>query len=177
MRRKLLVYEDIVINERMESEDTRKKIAATWGVYGENYVSWLRCQTSARCCGSRAIASCFTSCGTGLSSGDASRWRLDPSLQASTVGGRTLRDVCMVVRCGDDKWWDPSIFNQNSSGDLAEETRSVMRLIGATLAAEGLDAACNTFFGGTPIPADRKLRNDLLSAWDAKHGREPQTNF
>jgi hypothetical protein len=65
----------------------------------------------------------------------------------------------------------------NSTGDLAEETRPVLREIGATLAAEALDAARKTLFGGKPIPADGELRDNILSAWDEKHGEGAAYDF
>src|SRR5262249_54451764 len=46
-------------------------------------------------------------------------------------------------------------FLSNSSGDYAEETRKVMRTIGATAAADALDGVRTEVFGGSPIPTDR----------------------
>ena len=68
-------------------------------------------------------------------------------------------------------------FLTNSTGDYAEETREVLNRIGATQAAEALDAASEVLFGDKPIPSDRALRNDILSTWDEKHGKDAALFF
>jgi len=52
-----------------------------------------------------------------------------------------------------------------------------MHRIGATLAAEALDATREVLFGDKPIPSDPMLREDILSAWDAKHGKNAAYDF
>jgi hypothetical protein len=65
----------------------------------------------------------------------------------------------------------------NSSGDYAEETRAIMHKIGATLAAEALDSARQVLFGGKPIPSDHVFREEILSEWDQKHGKNAANDF
>jgi len=57
-------------------------------------------------------------------------------------------------------------FLSNSSGDYAEETRQVMRTIEATAAADALDDVRAEIFGGSPIPAERSARCDMLFEWE-----------
>ena len=59
-----------------------------------------------------------------------------------------------------------SQFLSNSTGDYAEETRQVMRTIGATAAADALDDVRAVIFGGSLIPADRSSRCDILFEWE-----------
>jgi len=68
-------------------------------------------------------------------------------------------------------------FLTNATGDCAEETREAMHRIGATLAAKALDATREVLFGGKPIPSDPMLREDILSAWDVKHGNGSANKF
>jgi len=68
-------------------------------------------------------------------------------------------------------------FLTNSTGDHAEETREAMRRIGAELAARALDSTREILFGGNPIPSDPALREDILSAWDDKHGNGSAAGF
>jgi len=59
-----------------------------------------------------------------------------------------------------------SQFLGNSTGDYAEETRQVMHTIGATAAVDALDDVRAVIFAGSPIPADRSNRCDILFAWE-----------
>jgi hypothetical protein len=59
-------------------------------------------------------------------------------------------------------------FLSNSCGDYAEETRQVMRAIGAATAAEALDDVSAMVFGHSPIPADRSARCEILFKWEAQ---------
>ncbi|MHB1038534.1 MAG: DMP19 family protein [Pirellulales bacterium] len=68
--------------------------------------------------------------------------------------------ICEVTNGGLEQ------FLGNSSGDYAEETRHVMRAIGAVTAADALDEVCTVIFGGSPIPRDQPTRCDILFAWD-----------
>jgi Domain of unknown function (DUF4375) len=68
-------------------------------------------------------------------------------------------------------------FLTNAAGDHAEETREVMHGIGAALAAKALDATREVLFAGEPIPSDPMLREDILSAWDDKHGKGSANRF
>jgi Domain of unknown function (DUF4375) len=68
-------------------------------------------------------------------------------------------------------------FLTNATGDHAEETREAMHRIGATLAAKTLDATREALFGDKPIPSDPILREDVLSAWDDKHGKGSANRF
>lgn len=68
-------------------------------------------------------------------------------------------------------------FLTNATGDHAEETREAMHKIGATLAARALDATREVLFGGKPIPSDPMLRENILSAWDDKHGKGGANRF
>jgi hypothetical protein len=68
-------------------------------------------------------------------------------------------------------------FLTNSAGDHAEETREAMHRIGAKQAAEALEAAGMVLFDGKPVPSDGSLREDILSAWDEKHGEGAAYDF
>jgi hypothetical protein len=70
-----------------------------------------------------------------------------------------------------------SQFLSNSTGDYAEETRQAMRTIGATAAADALDDVRAVIFGGSPIPADRETRCDILFEWDEQDEERARTFF
>jgi hypothetical protein len=70
-----------------------------------------------------------------------------------------------------------SQFLGNSTGDYAEETRAVMRKIGATAAADALDDVHRVIFDGKPIPADRSTRCDILFAWEEQDDERADAFF
>lgn len=57
-------------------------------------------------------------------------------------------------------------FLINDAGNYAEETLQTMRTIGANEAAEALEDVSTVIFEGSPIPADRQRRCDILLKWD-----------
>jgi hypothetical protein len=65
----------------------------------------------------------------------------------------------------------------NSIGDDAEALRALLRGIGATEAADALDRVSATVFGGGPIPADRKTRAKLVSAWESEDEARAEAFF
>lgn len=68
-------------------------------------------------------------------------------------------------------------FLTNATGDNAEKTRETLYAIGATIAAQTLDAVRRVLFDGKPIPSDSVLREEILSEWERKHPEKTVYHF